>query len=83
MSTTMCCISDDIQLYVHFKVDNVTALGSAHFEVEACVTDIKTWMALHRLKLNDDKTEYVLILSSAVQPIYSNWRFQDNFKFCC
>ena len=57
--------SDDTKLYVTFKVYNVTAQGTAHLKIEACITDIRTWMALHRLKLNDDKTEYLLILSSA------------------
>ena len=35
--------ADDTQLYVTFKVESVTA----HFKIEECIIDIKTWMALH------------------------------------
>jgi len=32
--------------------------------MQACITDVKTWMTQHKLKLNDDKTEALLIHSS-------------------
>ena len=40
--------------------DNVPAQGTAHLKLEAFITNIITWMALHRWKLNDEKTEYLL-----------------------
>ena len=50
--------ADDTQFYMYviFKVYNVTAQGIAHFKIEVCITDIRTWVAPHRLKLNDEKT---------------------------
>ena len=33
-------------------------------QVEACIKDIKTWMTNNLLKLNDDKTELIIITTS-------------------
>ena len=50
--------ADDSQLYVNFK-PNTTA-DSALTNLEACIADIKHWMLVNLLKLNDDKTEIML-----------------------
>ena len=47
-------------------VSNYLAFGSAEAEVireERCVSDIKTWMTFHKLKMNDDKAEMLEIQS--------------------
>jgi len=31
--------------------------------LESCIDDIKVWMVCHKLKLNDDKSELIVILS--------------------
>ena len=41
----------------------MTAQGTAHIIIEICIIDIRTWMALHRLKLIDDKMECVLTVT--------------------
>ena len=36
----------------------------ARLKIGACISEIREWMAHHKLKLNDDKTEYQLVVSS-------------------
>ena len=68
--------ADDTQLYVTFKVNDPEDLQSALLRIEACISEIRAWMVLHRLKLNDDKTEYVFFVSVqnsgkiTIQPIH-------------
>ena len=50
--------ADDTQLYISFKVDECTG---AFDKMEQCINDIRLWMANSFLKLNDSKTEVLLI----------------------
>ncbi|CAB4021206.1 Hypothetical predicted protein, partial [Paramuricea clavata] len=53
--------ADDIQLYVSFSA-NSRDDQSADVEVmQRCIVDIREWTLSDRLKLNDGKTEFVLI----------------------
>jgi len=45
---------DDTQLYLSCHPQEATT--AAH-TLEACITDVTTWMIMNRLKLNTDKTE--------------------------
>ena len=49
--------ADDCQIY--FSLDSVSSLTT--MRIEACLQDIGTWMSLNKLKLNDDKTELLVI----------------------
>ncbi len=50
--------ADDNQLYIGTKPAN----KQQHKEkIEFCITDIRQWMTSNFLKLNDDKTEYIVI----------------------
>ena len=49
--------ADDTQLYVSFKVGDAVDL----LEIEMCTAEIKAWMGMFMLMLNDDKTELVII----------------------
>ena len=49
--------ADDTQLYIEFTHDNIDAKKA---QLEACIAEIKAWMANNRLKLNDSKTEFVI-----------------------
>ena len=57
--------ADDMQLYVSFDIkDNPS--HQVH-RMEACIKDIKTWMAGNHLKLNDNKTEVITFRAPNVE----------------
>ena len=53
--------ADDTQLYMAFKPSDATSKCDAISRIEACVADIRIWMNDNFLKLNDDKTELLVI----------------------
>ena len=53
--------ADDTQLYVSFKVGDAVDLLETQRRIEMCIAEIKAWMVMFMLKLNDDKTELVII----------------------
>ena len=53
--------ADDTQLYMAFKPSDVISKCDAISRIEACVADIRIWMNDNFLKLNDDKTELLII----------------------
>ena len=55
--------ADDTQLYMAFDPTDNENTASVLTQVENCISDIRMWMVENKLKLNDDKTE-VLILTS-------------------
>jgi hypothetical protein len=55
--------ADDTQLYLSFNVDESK---NAFIKMEQCIRDIRTWMASNFLRLNDSKTEVLLIGSKHI-----------------
>ena len=55
--------ADDTQLYVHLSHKNAS---SAFEKLNRCLHDVKEWMSMSKLKLNPDKTEFI-IFGSKVQ----------------
>ena len=55
--------ADDTQLYLSFRAQDYACMVDAKSSMELCVNDIKMWMQSHFLKLNDDKTELLLVHS--------------------
>ena len=53
--------ADDQQLYLTFKPTDTDSLTHAMSVMECCIEDVRAWMACNFLKLNDDKTEFLLI----------------------
>ena len=49
--------ADDTQLYVQLEPTNFRSAISA---LQNCLTDVQDWMSANRLKLNADKTEFIL-----------------------
>ena len=49
--------ADDSQLYVHLSHMNASA---AFDKLNRCLQDVKEWMSASKLKLNPDKTEFIL-----------------------
>ena len=55
--------ADDTQLYLAFKPTDSMSKEDAIKRIEECVVDIKLWMTNNLLKLNDDKTELIIVTS--------------------
>ena len=53
--------ADDSQLYVSFKIKDTNDEIAALARIQPCVGELKAWMTYHRLQLNDDKTEVLVI----------------------
>ena len=70
--------ADDTQLYLSFSPDSTTNQADAVVAMELCILDIRTWMLTDKLKLNDDKTEFMLIgtkqQQEALMLLLSLWR---------
>jgi hypothetical protein len=58
--------ADDHQLYLSFKPSNTTSQDSALKAMEECINDVRRWMLSNKLKINDSKTEF-LVLGSKQQ----------------
>ena len=54
--------ADDTQVYIAITPENAPAAIS---ELQACLNDIQKWMAESKLKLNPDKTEFILFGSKS------------------
>ena len=52
--------ADDTQLYLAFDPKKPGGLENALRTLSACVADIKTWMCRNKLKLNEEKTEFLV-----------------------
>ena len=51
----------DTQLYLSLRPDSTTSQDEAVFSMERCISDIRAWMTNNYLKLNDTKTEFLVI----------------------
>ncbi len=58
------CFADDTQLYLGFSPNSEITQQNAKESMENCITKIKSFMTKNKLKLNDDKTEFMLIGTS-------------------
>ena len=54
--------ADDTQLYIHLSPKNAF---SALAKLNACLRDVQEWMSLSKLKLNPEKTEFIVFGSKA------------------
>ena len=53
--------ADDSQLYLSFKPNTPGAQSMCLKTIENCTEDIRRWMTLNMLKLNDNKTELIFL----------------------
>ena len=60
--------ADDTQIYMSFSSSVPGDVEQCQARVGACVRDIDRWMLLNNLKLNNDKTELLVLHKSHVQP---------------
>ena len=52
--------ADDTQLFIAFKPEPEHATNAVA-AMQACITDIRKWMLMDKLMLNDEKTEFTVI----------------------
>ena len=58
---TVHCYADDTQVYISFcPNESLDQLNAAEL-LESCIDDIRAWMLHDNLKLNDEKTELLII----------------------
>ena len=55
--------ADDTQLYTTFNPCDPLSEASSRLKLEACIDDMRAWMVQNKMKLNDDKTEFMVIAS--------------------
>ena len=54
--------ADDTQIYISFQpCSYIVTLDEVRSTIEACVSDINEWMTDNKLKLNNDKTELLIL----------------------
>ena len=58
------CFTDDMQLYLSFDPNGPTVQAMALEAMERCISDLRKWMYQDKLKINDDKTEFLVIRST-------------------
>ena len=53
--------ADDTELYASFNADSRAGRSAALSAMQNCIADVRKWMLQDRLRLNDDKTEFIII----------------------
>jgi hypothetical protein len=69
--------ADDTQLYLSFDVLDNTDFDATLTKIHKCLNEIKAWMDQNMLKLNQEKTEVLLLTS----PHYKNHICAPHFTF--
>ena len=59
--------ADDTQLFLSMKTTKMEDVVSARTRVEVCLRELNQWMLLNNLRLNNDKTE-LLVLHAKHRP---------------
>ncbi|XP_068759348.1 uncharacterized protein [Montipora capricornis] len=52
--------ANDMQLYLAFSPNN-TSQSQAIASMEKCINELRIWMLIDKLKINDDKTEFMIV----------------------
>ena len=55
--------ADDTQMFLPFSCNDDLSLSDAMKRIECCLSDVNDWMTANKLKLNKDKTEFLMISS--------------------
>ena len=58
---TVHAFADDTQLYLSFQPNSRTSEAEAIEAMELCIKALRVWMITDKMKLNDDKTEFMLL----------------------
>ena len=55
--------ADDTQVYCSFNVKDEDSASSLLARLSKCVSEIRNWMSASKLKMNDEKTEFIIMSS--------------------
>ena len=61
--------ADDTQLYIKFDLSDPSI---ALEKINLCISDIRTWMIKNKLKINDSKTEFLVLSSSFLKQQFND-----------
>ena len=74
--TSVHTYAEDIQLYLSYNVNEPSEKNLTRERIELCISDIKSWMSNNKLKLNDDKTELLIVSSKNAENKIQNTHIQ-------
>ena len=60
--------ADDLQLQISAPPDGISELLHS---MQSCISDVKAWATVNMLKLNDNKTELMLVTSKRTKHLHS------------
>ena len=60
--------ADDAQVYLRFNFKTSSTTDTALTLAEQCISDVSNWMTLNKLKLNCNKTEFMILTSPRIRP---------------
>ena len=60
--------ADDLQLQMSAPPDEISELPHS---MQSCMSDVKAWATANMLKLNDNKTELMLVASKGTMHLHS------------
>ncbi len=66
--------ADDTQLYTRFSFRDPRGLQDAIRLLEECIEEVRNWMLANKLKINDGKTEFIVVVSRHHQSIIDQAR---------
>ena len=74
------CYADGQQIYLSFKPSRPDSSETCLTSLQNCITDIRLWMKTNLLKLNDSKTEFLIV--GTRQQLWISWRtFYKDWKW--
>ena len=53
--------ADDHQLYIAFNPNSLASQENALIALQDCISEIRQWMLVNKLKINDNKTEFLIM----------------------
>ena len=66
--------ADDTQLYLRFDPRNSESLLTQLARLESCLDEICLWLVRNKLKLNGDKTEFIILVGARLGRLVDHLR---------
>lgn len=64
--------ADDTQIYCSFDSRSLPSATVVLQKITACIAEIRAWMSYFKLKMNDDKTEFLVLCSPYFLPTFKD-----------